>query len=197
MKKIISILFLLSMSVIAFSQSHLKIAGVEISGDVRSFANVLQEKGYKLVGFGTHGAILTGDFTARPVRMVVMGTEKTNTVFSAVVKYAAYDEWLPIKNIYTNVKENLTNKYGEPVISNEYFLSPFKEGDGRESLAIQLGNVSYKTLYLYKINGESIGEILLSIECEDDKAFVQLTYLDTAGGKIRKAELSSIADNDL
>ena len=54
-----------------------------------------------------------------------------------------------------------------------------------------------KTLYSYKIDGESIGEILLSIEYEDDKAFVQLTYFDTAGGKIRKSELAAIADNDL
>jgi hypothetical protein len=50
---------------------------------------------------------------------------------------------------YESLKEVLITRYGAPLQSSAYFISPYEEGDGNEDVAIAVGKGTYSTYWAY------------------------------------------------
>lgn len=89
------------------------------------------------------------------------------------------------RKTYTDMKEVLTKKYGEPSKCFEYFSRPYYEGDGYEEQAIRVGKGVFACFW---------NEQLISVEITD-KLIVRIAYESQSWSQEadrRKAKKTSI-----
>ncbi len=113
MKKIITLL-LLAVTMSAFAEDHLKFMGIPINGQLSTFCQALEKKNFRLEKAYTNSARYEGLFTGKLAYVIVETTPKTYTVCDVLVAYQDNDKWEDMENLYFELKEQLTAKYGEP-----------------------------------------------------------------------------------
>ncbi len=195
-KKAILTTVLLSLSLWCFSQiqliyetnNHLKFNDIQINGNIDTFTEKLVKQGFEIEEkFGWFND-LEGIMFGKECTVTVRGTEKTKTVYNVSVSFDSEErEWLPLKRKYFVLKKTLETKYGKGT-SNESFISPYTEGDGREKEALNMSKINYYTLW--KTTGGEIRIDLLNMYC------VVINYYDETNSKVYNNEKTPSNNDD-
>lgn len=196
MRRLITLLFVvfpLLASAQTFSSAtkeHFTFKGISITGSVDSFARQLQKQGYSLLELEPQGASLVGKFANEyDCTIGVLGTEKSHIVYMIAVQFPEKNTWSSLKGQYSDLKEALTLKYGEPTSCVETFDSPYYEGDNYEMQALSLEKCRYTSLFM-----SDYGNVMLTIS---DSKCVTLLYVDNEGHGIHLEEARSAVMDDL
>jgi hypothetical protein len=89
---------------------------------------------------------------------------------NALIEGGAYIQCkaIDVLDTYKAIVSGIQEKYGEPLLKEEKFVSPFKMGDGNEVLAIETGNASFTT-------GWSFEKMIILVSITD-KLIVTINY---------------------
>lgn len=157
MKKLLFVL-LTVLSTTSFAQSF---NGITIGGKLSEFVSAMKEKGYTYVkATETGGAIMSGTLSGNIVELWISVTPKTKLVWKLSIYFPENDSWYSMKSEYEKYKSALTEKYGTPDKTFEFFKSPYYDGDGYEMTAVRVEKAVFST---YWIKNESNYAISLSI----------------------------------
>jgi hypothetical protein len=181
---------LLTTLIFAQTSEHLSFKGVPIDGTLNEYVLKMKKNGFMHTGTKDGLAILEGDFASYKNCTVGVSTLKSKDLVSKIiVLFPDLEIWSSLSSNYFNLKEMLTEKYGQPAESKEEFQSYTPDNDGSKMTSVQLGHCKY-----YSIYETEKGTIELSIEQNDNsRTFVKLAYFDKINGETIKKE----ALNDL
>ncbi len=189
MKKITTSLLLFLFTISSFSQSnseHLTFKGVPIDGTLSEYVMEMKKAGFTLVETKDGIAILEGDFAAyKDCAIGIVTLKQKDLVSKITVVFPDHDTWSSLSTNYYNLKELLTEKYGEPVENKEKFdTSSQPDDDYSKMFQVQFNNCIYYTTY-----ETENGSIQLSIDHEGvSNCFVRLTYFDKTNSEIIRAK---------
>jgi hypothetical protein len=192
MKKSFIILFLcLSVSICnaqikGDTSSHLSFKGVPIDGTLDQYVSKMRQSGFKLLRTEDGVAMLQGDFAGYKDCYVGVSTLKQkNLVYKIGVVFPNRDTWSTLSGNYFNLKQMLTEKYGDPSDVVEKFDTYSQPDDDNEKMyEVQFDRCKY-----YSIWNTDKGEIQLSIDHESvTSCFVTLIYFDKINGAIIKKQ---------
>ena len=191
MKKLFSFVFVAILAVGAFAQSqHLAFKGVPIDGTLKSYTQKMVEKGFVYEGTQDGIALLSGDFAGQKKCYVAVSTLKGNDVVNMIaVFFNSHDTWSGVLGQYEQLKEMLTEKYGDPKNIREEFTT-YAESDGLKLSALHSGEYVWATTF-----GTNLGDIELSI-VEGEKYHsgrVMLRYYDKQNSeKVRQSAMDDL-----
>jgi len=188
MKTKLLITVILLLTIVSFAQSqtsqHLTFKGVPIDGTLSEFVSKMKQNSFKERASEPDFASFDGDFATYEGCNVVVSTLKGKDIVSYVtVNFPKQDTWSSLASNYFNLKEMLTEKYGQPSKSVEKFGSFFQVDDGLKMQLVYSDNCKYVTTY-----ETEKGSIQLSIKSNNSSAFVILTYSDKITGNIIRAK---------
>jgi len=192
MKTITNILItlLLTISCIAQAQittdssTHLAFKGVPIDGTLSEFVLKMKQNGFTQTSSDEGISILAGDFAAYNGCTIGVATIKgKDLVCKIVVLFPTQSSWSLLSSNYFNLKQLLTEKYGQPVESVEQFANGDPESDGIKMVEVSLDKCKYFTTYQ-----TNKGNIQLSIRCDRLNPCVMLAYIDKINGDIIRAK---------
>lgn len=174
----------------AESSNHLAFKGVPIDGTLKQYVARMKKSGFTLVGTKDGTAVLSGDFAGYKDCEVSVSTFSGNDVVSnIVVTFPSQETWEYLFGDYKNLKELLTEKYGNPSFVKEEFQDNYIDNDQDRIYAVQLDRCKYETRF-----STEKGEIVLWIEHESTMStFVCMQYKD----KINSGVVKQQAINDL
>ncbi len=167
---------------LTFAQTaeHLSFKGVPIDGTLNEYVKQMKQSGFTLLGTENGVAILKGDFASYKDCTVGVATSKGKDLVSTItVIFPEQKSWSLLSSNYFNLKELLTEKYGQPSESVENFSSYEPADDGSKMTQVYLDACKYVTTY-----ETDKGTIQLSIKGDISNAFVKLAYLDKINGNI-------------
>jgi len=188
MKTILISLFSILIFITSFAQNsadsvkHLMFKGVPIDGTLNMYVSKMNTSGFTLIGTKDGVAMLKGDFAAHKDCIVGVATLKGEDLVSKItVIFPECDTWSCLSSNYYNIKELLTEKYGEPSEIVEKFDTKFEpEDDNSKMHEVGMNRCKYHTTYELKN-----GTIQLSIENDGfSTSFVMLSYFDKINSKI-------------
>jgi len=190
MKKIIITVIVALTTMISFAQTqssdHLTFKGVPIDGTLNEYVSKMKQNGFTLVGTEDGIAMLRGDFAAYKDCIVGVATLKQKDLVSKItVIFPERDTWSSLSGNYFDLKEMLTQKYGEPSKSVEKF-DTYSEprDDGDRMYSVKMDNCKY-----YRTYETDKGSIQLSIEHNSVlSCYVLLSYYDKNNSDIIKAK---------
>lgn len=177
MKKIIIALWLFISAGVCFAQSgHMKFKGIPMEGTLNSFVAKLKAKGFTYIGQQDGAAILKGEFAAtKNCTIGVVRFSDKDQVNVVGVIFPEQDSWSDIYQSYLSLKEMLTEKYGEPDVS-ERFSGNDPDSDFYKFYAL----LNDECHYVSKFTCEN-GKILLTMKKQNhNTASVLLRYIDKA-----------------
>lgn len=188
MKTRLLITAVLLLTIVSFAQSqtseHLTFKGVPIDGTLREFVSKMRQNSFSEITTEAGTAYLKGNFASYDGCNVEVSTLRgKDLVTNVTVYFPKQDAWSSLASNYFNLKELLTEKYGQPSNSMERFTSFFQVEDGLKMQQVYLGNCKYVTTYETKK-----GSIQLSIKSTNSTASVILTYSDKISGNIIRAK---------
>ena len=191
MKKIIATLLVAIIVLPAVAQTktdsskHLSFKGVPIDGKLADYVAKMKKNGFihKLTKDGV--AILEGEFASYKGCTVGVSTLKQKDLVSRIaVLFPDRDTWSALSSNYFNLKELLTEKYGNPAESVEEFQSYTPDSDGAKISFARLGSCKYVTTF-----ETEKGTIQLSIEHDGStRCFVKLAYFDKINSDVVKQQ---------
>jgi hypothetical protein len=197
MKTILISLFSILIFITSFAQNstdsvkHLKFKGVPIDGTLNEYVLKMKESGFTHIGTENKLAILEGDFAGYKGCTIGVATlEQKDLVSKITVIFPERDTWSTLSSNYFNLKELLTEKYGEPTESVEKWDTYSKpRDDGDRMHAVKMDNCKYYTTY-----ETENGNIQLSIDHDNlFNCFVRLSYFDNINSKkIRKKAIDDL-----
>lgn len=195
MKSFITLIFTLAIA-ISFGQvkpdssKHLSFKGVPIDGTLTEYVAKMKNSGFTHKSTKDGTAILEGDFAAYKNCTVGVSTLKQKDLVSKIVViFPDCKTWSSLSSNYFNLKELLTEKYGQPSESVEEFQSYTPEDDGTKIAKVQLDACKYSTIFKTEK-----GTIKLAIGHSDLRScFVTLAYFD----KINSESIKKQALDDL
>ena len=197
MKKIFCTLFFAVVGLTSFAQSksdsskHLSFKGVPINGTLAEYVSKMTMSGFTLTESENGISILQGDFASYKSCIVEVSTLKTKDLVSKIaVRFPDGETWAILSIMYFNLKEMLTQKYGNPSDTSETFQSHSQpESDLLKMSYVSSDKCKYHTTY-----ETEKGSIYLSIEHDQLlKCFVKLVYFD----KINSETIKKQALDDL
>ena len=164
---------------------HLSFKGVPIDGTLNEYILKMKKGGFSHTGTKNGLAILEGDFASYKNCTVGVSTLKSkDLVNKIIVLFPDLENWSSLSSNYFNLKEMLTEKYGQPASFIEEFQSYTPDNDGSKMTSVQLGQCKYYTVY-----ETDKGTIELSIEHgEYSHTFVKLAYFDKINGETIKQD---------
>lgn len=176
MKKIITLTIVMLCAIYSFAQEHLAFKGVPIDGTLSSYVAKMKAKGFTSLGTSDGVAAMKGDFAAHKSCTILVATMQNKDLVSRIaVIFPDQDQWRFLYGDYSELKELLTIKYGEPIDCVEEFQgysSPKTDSD--KMTKVQLDECKYRTVFK-----ASNGDIQLSIEQDGIlSTFVRLLYID-------------------
>lgn len=180
MKKTITLLFALALVFNAIAQEHLSFKGVPIDGTLMSYTQKMASKGFVKIGTQNGISMLKGDFAGYKGCIVGVATLKNLDVVSKItVIFPECKQWRYLESNYQNLKEMLTEKYGEPSSVIEEFENRYTDGDEDKMYAVEFDQYKYSTEFT-----TDLGTIRLSIAHESvSSCFVLLEYFDKENTK--------------
>lgn len=152
MKKLI-VIFLLFFSSEIFSQSW---NGIPISGDAKNLQSNFSNKGFTFRKKDLNCYIFDGKVGGEETEVFAYVTPKTNLVTKFIIYKSKKYTWKSLLNDYENVKNIITEKYGEPKII-EYFSNPYYLGDGYELTAVSVEKCNYSAYWIEADKNTNIG----------------------------------------
>ena len=192
MKKITITLIAALTVIVSFSQTHvrtdssvhLSFKGVPIDGKLSEYVLKMEQNGFTQIGTQDEVAILKGDFASyRGCTVGVASLKGKDLVSKITVIFPAQESWSSLSSNYFNLKEMLTEKYGQPSESVEKFSSYEPKDDGSKMIEVHLDACKYITTY-----ETEKGSIQLSIKGNISSAFVVLSYFDKINSDIIRAK---------
>ena len=175
----------------AATSNHLAFKGVPIDGTLKQYVARMKKAGFNHVGTEDGVAVLQGDFAGYKGCEVYVSTLEGNDVVSnIVVKFPDEEIWRRLYGNYTDLKELLIEKYGNPSLVNEKFQdSPYLDDDNDRMHAVSMDRCKYDTHF-----ETDKGEIILWIEHNGfSTAFVCLQYMDKINGnKIKRQAINDL-----
>ncbi|MFT4603085.1 MAG: hypothetical protein ACI857_003272 [Arenicella sp.] len=164
------------------SNKHLTFKGVPIDETLNEFVSKMKNSGFTHVGTDNGIGKLEGDFAGYKDCIVGVATLKQKDLVSKItVIFPESETWSPLSYNYFNLKELLTEKYGEPSNVVEEFDSYSEpRDDGARMRAVQMDYCKFYTTY-----ETEKGSIQLSIDHDSGMScYVALSYIDKTNGKI-------------
>lgn len=192
MKKLLFIL--LSMTIlapaIAQNNSHMTFKGIPINGNLSDFTAQMKQKGFTHLATQDGIAAFTGEFAAyKECTIAAVSSKSTNTVSKVAVIFPEYDTWSKLYGNYSQLKEMLTQKYGEPIECVEKFDSYTEPRDDNSRMhEVRMDRCKYVTTWRTEK-----GDIELAIVHADFTSSVRLSYWD----KINTEKVTNSAMDDL
>ncbi len=177
----LTLLFALT-TTLTFAQKseHLSFKGVPIDGTLNEYVTKMKQSGFTMLGTENGVAMLKGDFASYKGCTVGVATLKGKDLVSKItVIFPEQKSWDLLSSNYFNLKEMLTEKYGQPSESVEKFSSYEPEDDGSKMTQVHLDACKYVTTY-----ETDKGSIQLSIKGDISNAFVILSYFDKINSNI-------------
>lgn len=170
--------------------NHLKFKGVPIDGTLNQFVSRMKRKGFKKTDSFEGGAVLEGDFAGYKECEVYVSTLNNKDLVSRIsVVFPNQTTWEYLYGDYKNLKELLTEKYGQPSSVTEKFQDKYIDDDNDRMYAVKMDKCKYETRFK-----NDKGEIVLWIEHENVlNCFVVLQYKDKTNGEI----IREVAKDDL
>ena len=193
MKKLLFILLSIAFLTPAFAQSnnHMTFKGVPIDGSLSDFTVKMKQKGFTHLGTQDGVALFSGEFAAyKDCTIGAVSSKNTNTVSKVGVMFPKCETWSQLYRNYNQLKEMLTQKYGEPTEGAERFDSSYEpRDDNMRMLEVKMD----RCVYIATWETEK-GNIELAIDHADySDCFVRLIYWD----KINTEKVTSSAIDDL
>lgn len=182
MKKslIVAIIILLSSSLNAQTEEHLKFKGIPINGSLNEFVSKLKKKGFDSeMEYDSKATILFGDFAGyRNCKIFVMAGANGNVKNVGVNISDNETDWKILYWQYSNLKNMLTTKYGMPSYSIERFnglLQP--ETDNDKIRYTKRGDCEYETAWQFENGHIKLLISHMSFNYEE-YCYVSLIYVD-------------------
>lgn len=193
-KKLIAITFCICIWGISFNlhaqnSTHLEFKGVSLNGNLPSFVQKMESKGFSVVRNGDDIVSMEGSFAGKEVTIYIVGSSKTKTVWKVRVVLPKSHSWSSIKSDYKYMKDMYTTKYGVPSDSYEFFSSPYYEGDGYEMQALRNDKCTYFCAF------ETSGGVIW-IEM-DEGEYIAINYEDKQNTTKHQSEKDSSVIDDI
>jgi hypothetical protein len=180
---------LLSALANAQNSEHLSFKGVPINGTLNEYIIKMKQNGFRHIQTKDGTAFLKGDFAGYKDCYIGVSTlTKKNLVSKITVSFSEQNSWSLLSSNYFNLKEMLTEKYGQPFEIVEKFSTYEPNDDGSKMILVNLDACKYVTTY-----ETDKGRIELSIKGGNSGALVLLSYFD----KINGAIINATAKDDL
>lgn len=197
MKKAILALFLIFTSYVLSAQpnsdtsKHLSFKGVQLDGTLDQYVVKMKQNGFTHISTNDGMAMLQGDFAGFKNCYVGVSTlKKKDLVHKIGVIFPDSDTWSALSGNYFNLKEMLTEKYGNPTETVEKFDGYSQPRDDNT----KMHEVKFDRCKYFSIWVTDKGEIQLSIDHNSvTSCFVKLVYFD----KINSATIKKQAIDDL
>jgi hypothetical protein len=192
MKKIIASLLFTVIVMTSFAQvkqdtsKHLSFKGIPIDGTLDGFILKMKNSGFTQIRMEDGVAILQGDFASYKSCLVEVSSLKTKDLVRKIaVRFPDSDTWAILSTNYFNLKEMLSEKYGNFSDSSETFQSHSQpQGDFLKMSYTKSDLCKYYTTYK---TGK--GSIHLSIEHDQLlRCFVKLVYSDKINSETVKKQ---------
>lgn len=180
LRKLLFLLLSLSLSFSLFPlhaqlHRHLKFMNLSMGLPVVDYVCALQDQGLRVVASEPGAYRLHGEVAGIKGCHVIVLTDapKTRVTRTSVVFPEAV-AWADLERLYFQLKEALTQQYGEPTVSKERFKGVSHRADDRVRMAaVCQGKCRYHSDFVRKD-----GLVTLSIEGHPEGAFVFLLYVD-------------------
>jgi len=167
----------------------MKFRDIEIDGKLNEFVSKMKGLGYTFIENYKNTAIMEGNFIGKECRIFILSTPKTKTVWKVAVFLPKESSWRSLKSEYNSVKEQITQKYGKPTKSFNFFSSPYYEGDGYELQAIKNEKCTY---YSYWNSENGAITLKISTDCE-----IIIGYEDDTNSELDDTESNEKIQGDL
>ena len=154
------------------AEKHLDFKGVSISGYLDNFKSELEKIGYRCEYSNDNHTRMSGEYAGRKVNLSILITSMTKLVYLLLIDIKE-DDWQKSKEIYNSIRDQLSEKYGQPSEVIEEFEEPYEDGDGYEFDALEMGQGSYFSNYHLPQ-----GRICVAINCHavEDEDTGEITY---------------------
>ena len=179
MRKIFLFL-LIAVATLANAECFSKFKGLEIKGNVDAFGAQLVKQGYKFEEKTPFLYMYSGKFSGEEVALWVHCTVKTHTVYAVHVLFDDKDMRELVNSRYNNLRDLLTQKYGEPAEKDVPY--------GNEGEYEYAGEIC--TRWKDDCGGISLKNTHLTISKYNSMKVVMLMYWNEEGYELNKTELS-------
>ena len=166
------------------SSNHLIFKGVPIDGTLDDYVSKMKQNGFTYLGTEDGTALLKGEFAGYKDCTVGVSTLKQkDLVHKIAVIFPEHKTWSTLYGNYFNLKEMLTEKYGNPSDVLEKFDSYSQPRDDNSKIY----EVKFDRCKYYSIYETEKGTIELSIEHDGvSSCFIKLAYFDKINSNIVK-----------
>jgi len=185
MKKIFFtwVFMLLAAVVLAQQPQHLLFKGVPIDGTMDAYILQMKQAGFTLIKTEDGAALLIGDFAGhKNCSLFVTTLKQKNLVYKITVHFSDKETWLPLFGNYAEIKQLLTEKYGNPTEVIEKFD---RRTEALDDMIRMMDVRSDRCKYSSNWNTDK-GTIVLSIDHIGYNTFVKLEYFDKINGAVIK-----------
>lgn len=190
--KFITLIFtFLTSFVFAQTTEHLSFKGVPIDGTLNEYIIKMKQNGFRFIQTKDGTALLKGDFAGYKDCYIGVSTlTQKDLVHKIAVVFSDKDTWSKLSTNYFDLKQMITEKYGNPLDVVEKFDSDSESMDDDSKMyQVKFDNCKY-----YSTWQTDKGEIQLSIDHSNvTSCFVKLAYFD----KINSAIIKARAKDDL
>jgi hypothetical protein len=183
----------MSISTFAQSSEHMSFKGVPIDGTLNEYVAKMKQSGFQYLGAEDGTAILNCDFAGyKNCHIGVSTLKKFDLVHKIGVIFPNQETWSRLSSNYSDLKQMLTEKYGNPNDEAELFdVKSFQLPLDDNMKMHQVGMDNCKFYTVWKTDK---GDIELSIDHSGfTSCFVKVVYFD----KINSAIISEKAKDDL
>jgi hypothetical protein len=197
MKKIFSSLLFVVIVMTGFAQvkqdtsRHLTFKGVPLDGTLDQYVLKMKQNGFKHLSTKDGTAMLQGDFAGYKGCYVGVSTLKQkDLVYKIGVLFPERETWSALSGNYFDLKQMLTEKYGNPSDVVEKFDTRVEPRDDDS----RMHEVQFDRCKYYSVWTTNKGEIQLSIDHNSvTSCFVKLAYFDKINGEtIKKQALDDL-----
>ena len=184
---------IMAMSTFAQTSEHMSFKGVPIDGTLNEYVAKMKQSGFQYLGAEDGTALLNGDFAGyKNCHVAVTTLKKIDLVHKIGVIFPNQETWSRLYSNYSDLKQMLTEKYGNPNEEVELFdVKPFQLPLDDNMKMNQVGMDNCKFFTVWKTDK---GEIQLSIDHSGfTSCFVKVVYFD----RINSAIINEKAKDDL
>lgn len=164
------------------NSKHMLFKGVPINGKLNEYVLKMKKTGFTHIGTERGIAMLKGDFAGYKSCTIGVATLKQKDLVSKIsVIFPEKDTWSTLSSNYFDLKELLTEKYGEPSQVVEKFETSYEPRDDRSRMnQVGMDRCKYYTTY-----ETEKGSIQLAIDHNGFISYyVTLSYFDKINSKI-------------
>jgi len=184
---------IISISTFAQTSEHMSFKGVPIDGTLNEYVAKMKQSGFQYLGSEDGTAMLKGDFAGyKNCHVGVTTLNKMDLVHKIGVIFPKQETWSRLFSNYSDLKQMLTEKYGNP--NDEVELFDVKSFQLPLDDNMKMHEVGMDNCKFYTVWKTDKGEIQLSIDHSGfTSSFVEIVYFD----KINSAIINEKAKDDL